>query len=91
MTFDELARELDTTYDMGYTTGREEALGEFGKRHSADLVALEELDCTIESLVEAAQISPAGYWAKAIREGMKLSDRLRVLEHRVSEMEEPAN
>ncbi len=90
MTFEELASELDTAYDRGYLD-RDKALGEFGKIHSTDLIALEKQDRTIESLVDAARISPAGYWAKQIRHRMELSDRLRVLEHRVSELDKSAN
>ena len=86
MTFEELASELDTTYDAGYSD-RDKALGEFGREHSAELVAVEEQQGrTIEDLVDAANIGTPGYWAKAIREGMEVKDRLRILEHHLREL-----
>ena len=85
MTFEELASELDTTYSHGYSD-RDKGLGEFGREHSAELVAIEEQGRTIEELVEAANIGTPGYWAKAIREGMEVKDRLRIIEHHLREL-----
>lgn len=85
MTFDELASKLDEAYGRGYTD-RDKALEAFGREHSAELVAVEEEGRTIEELVDAANISPPGYWAKAIREGMEVKDRLRIIEHHMREL-----
>ena len=70
MTFEELARALDDTYSVGYGD-RDKALGDFGAKHFDDLVALGKQGRTIEELIEAARIGPPGYWAKAIKKGMK--------------------
>ena len=87
MKFEELAKELDDTYFRGYHEDRDKALGEFGRKYSSDLVAMEEQDHTIEDVVKAARISPEPSMAKAIRNGMNVQDRLQILEHRfVGEM-----
>ena len=65
---------------------RDKALGEFGRKYSSDLVAMEEQDHTIEDVVTAAKIGPPESWAKAIRNGMNVQDRLQILEHRVGEI-----
>ena len=41
MKFEELAKELDDTYFRGYHEDRDKALGEFGRKYSSDLVAME--------------------------------------------------
>ena len=84
MKFEELAKELNDTYSVGYED-RDKVLGEFGRKYSSDLVAMEEQDHTIEDVVKAAQIAPESYWAKTIRNGMNVQDRLQILEHRVGE------
>lgn len=70
MTLEELAKELSATYDQNYVTDRERGLEEFGRKHREELTDLEQNGTSIEKLVEAAQIGPAGYWAKQIRKGM---------------------
>ena len=70
MTFEDLARELDDTYSVGYGD-RDKALGEFGAKHLDDLIALEKQGRTIEELVDAGKISPPAYFAKLIKRGMK--------------------
>ena len=47
---------------------------------------MEEQDHTIEDVVTAAEIGPPESWAKAIRNGMNVQDRLQILEHRVGEI-----
>ena len=84
MKFEELAKELSDTYSGGYED-RDKVLGEFGQKYSSDLVALEEQDHTIEDVVKAAQISSESHWAKVIRNGLDVLDRLQILEHRVGE------
>ena len=42
-------------------------------------------DHTVEDVVKAAQIAPESYWAKTIRNGMNVQDRLQILEHRVGD------
>ena len=81
MKFDELAKELDDTYSMGYHEDRDKALGEFGRKYSSDLVAMEEQDHTIEDVVKAAGIDPEPSRMKAIINGMNIQDRLQILEH----------
>ena len=82
MKFKELAKELNDTYSVGYED-RDKALGEFGRKYSSDLVAMEEQDHTIEDVVKAARIGPEPSRMKAIRNGMNVQDRLQILEHRV--------
>ena len=41
MKFEELAKELNDTYSVGYED-RDKVLGEFGRKYSSDLVAMEE-------------------------------------------------
>ena len=86
MKFEELAKELNDTYSVGYED-RDKVLGEFGRKYSSDLVAMEEQDHTIEDVVNASQIESPEYWAKAISNGMNVQDRLQILEHRVGEMQ----
>ena len=89
MKFEELAKELDDTYSMGYHEDRDKALGEFGRKYSSDLVAMEQQDHTIEDVAKVAKLGTEWYWAKAIRNGMNVQDRLQILEHRVAgEMEQ---
>ena len=85
MKFEELAKELDDIYSVGYAD-RDKALGEFGRKYSSDLVAMEEQDHTIEDVAKAAKLGTEWSWAKAIRNGMNVQDRLKILEHRVGEM-----
>ncbi len=85
MEFEELSKKLSDTYSLGYGD-RDKALGDFGRKYSGDLVAMEEQNHTIEDILEAAHIGSPVYWAKAIRQGMDVQDRLRILEHRVGEM-----
>ena len=51
MKFEELAKELNDTYSVSYED-RDKVLGEFSRKYSSDLVAMEEQDHTIEDVVE---------------------------------------
>lgn len=75
MNFDQLAHKLDQTYMDCYASGREEALEDFGRKHSADIVAALSGELTLNDLVEAAKIGAASYWAKQVARGMDVSGR----------------
>ena len=71
MTFEELALELCQTYTDQYADDREQALRDFGMKYRHELIDLETQHGTsVEALVDAAEISPPGYWASMIRQGM---------------------
>ena len=80
MGFDELAPELDKTYDFKYTD-REKGLREFGNKYEPDLRQAMASGRTLKELAEAAQIGDAHYWSGYIREGMGIAAYLREIEN----------
>ena len=80
MGFDELAPELDRTYDFKYTD-REKGLREFGTKYESELRQVMASGRTLKELAEAAQIGDTHYWSGYIREGMGIAVYLGELEN----------
>ena len=76
MEFDEVASELDKTYDRTYLD-REKGLREFGTRYERDLRRIIESGRPLYTLAEAASIGDAHTWSGYIREGMGVAVYLR--------------
>ena len=72
MTFDRLARELDSAYSDGIAETKW-AMRNFGAKHEHDLREIMTSGHTLADLADVAKIGDYTFWADFIRKGMGIS------------------